>query len=245
MVQFKLINMRRIFRLQLVCLFLIAGLVTYAQSGPDKSYNYFDFKKKPIYYGISLGINNSSFVVNHSKSFVLNDSISLNHPISKPGLTFQGIFNLKLGEYFDFRVLAGFSLAERSLAFYKPGEASPYFTEKIEFVYADIPFLIRYKSAPFRDKRVFAVAGLKYSYDVNGFSRSERAEDFVTVVPHDFSLEVGAGMQFFFPYFILSPEIKMSQGIGNVLSFNNELNESRVIETLLSRTFTLSFHFEG
>lgn len=231
--------------ISIVCLLLLFSFAAAGQTGSGKSYNYFDFKKKPVYYGISLGLNNSSFIVNHSKSFILNDSISLNQPISKPGLTFQGIFNLKLGEYFDFRVLAGFSLSERSLEYYKPGDNNPYFTEKIEFVYADIPFLIRYKSAPYRDKRAFVVAGIKYSYDVNGFSRSERAEDFITVVPHDFSLDVGAGMQFFFPYFILSPEIKMSQGIGNILSFNNELNESRVIDTLLSRTFTLSFHFEG
>jgi len=243
--KFKFWHMRSIHWIQVALIVLFGYAASFAQAGSNNSYNYLDFKNKPVYYGISLGVNNSTFVINHSKNFILNDSISVNQPISRPGLTFQGIFNLKLGQYFDFRVLAGFSLSERSLTYYQPGELNPYFTEKIEFVYADIPLLIRYKSAPFRDKRVFAVAGLKYSYDVNGFSRSARAEDFVTVVPHDFSLEVGAGMQFFFPYFILSPEIKMSQGIGNVLSFNNQLNESQVIEALLSRTFTLSFHFEG
>lgn len=243
--KFKFRNMRCVHRLQIVVLLLFIGFFTYSQSTLDKSYNFNGFKKKNNYYGIALGLNQSSFVINHSKNFILNDSISLNQPVGKPGLTFQGIFNLKLGQYFDFRVLAGFSLSERSLAYYKPGEGTPYFTEKIEFVYADIPFLIRYKSAPFRDKRAFAIAGIKYSYDVNGFSRSSRSEDFISVVPHDFSLEVGAGMQFFFPYFILSPEIKMSQGIGNVLSFNRDINESSVIDKLLTRTFTLSFHFEG
>lgn len=237
--------MCRIHKLQLILALMLCGIFATAQSGLNKSYNFYGFKKKPIYYGIALGLNNSSFVVNHSNSFILNDSISINSPIARPGLTFQGIFNLKLGQYFDFRVLAGFSLSERSLQYTNPGEVDPYFTERIEFVYADIPFLIRYKSEPYRDMRAFVVGGIKYSYDVNGFSRSRRADDFVTITPHDFSLEVGAGMQFFFPYFILSPEIKMSQGIGNVLRFNNNLNESRVIDSLLSRTFTLSFHFEG
>ena len=242
--KFKYGNMRCIHWCQVVVLLAISSTI-FAQSGVDKSYNYLDFKRKPLYYGISLGVNNSSFIINHSSRFILNDSISINQASAKPGLSFQGIFNLKLGNYFDFRVLAGFSLSERSLSYYNPGETTPYREEKIEFVYADIPILIRYKSAPFKDKRVFAVAGMKYSYDVNGFARRQDGQKDVTVVPHDFSLEVGAGMQFFFPFFILSPEVKMSQGIGNILSYNNELNESRVIDKLLTRTFSISFHFEG
>lgn len=242
--KFKYGNMRGLHWCQVI-FFLALATLSYGQSGVDKSYNYLDFKNKGLYYGIALGVNNSSFTVNHSKNFILNDSIAINQPIAKPGLTFQGIFNLKLGNYFDFRVLAGFSLSERSLSYYQPGEEFPYRNEKIEFVYADIPILIRYKSAPFRDKRAFVVAGMKYSYDVNGFARRQDGQKDVTVVPHDFSLEVGAGMQFFFPFFILSPEVKMSQGIGNILSYNSELNESRVIDKLLTRTFTISFHFEG
>lgn len=245
MAKFKHGNMRGLYRYQIVIAFLLCSFLAHSQTGLNKSYNFNGFKNKPVYYGIALGLNNSSFIVNHSNNFILNDSIRINSSISRPGLTFQGIFNLKLGQYFDFRVLAGFSLSERSLAYFGEGSENPYFTERIEFVYADIPFLIRYKSEPYRDMRAFVIGGIKYSYDVNGFSRSRGADDFVTVNPHDFSLEVGAGMQFFFPYFILSPEIKMSQGIGNVLRFNNTLNESRVIDTLLSRTFTLSFHFEG
>ncbi len=244
MAKVKYGNMRCIHRYQIILALLLCSFAAQGQLN-NKSYNFNSFKYKPVYYGIALGLNTSNFVVNHSDSFILNDSIGINNSLARPGLTFQGIFNLKLGQYFDFRVLAGFSLSERSLEYFNPGEESPYFTERIEFVYADIPFLIRYKSDPYRDMRAFVIGGMKYSYDVNGFSRSRRADDFVTVTPHDFSLEIGGGIQFFFPYFILSPEIKVSQGIGNVLRFNNTLNESGVIDSLRSRTFTLTFHFEG
>lgn len=228
------------------CFILMLSVqVSEAQKGSSKNYNYLDYKYKPYYFGLSIGGSNSSFVINHSKRFILNDSIGSSVPIANKGLSMQGIFNLKLGDYFDFRVLAGFTLSQRSLAFYRPNQNKPFDQERIEFVYADIPFLIRYKSAPYRDKRAFVVAGVKYTYDVNGFSRSRGAEDLVTVVPHDFSLEVGAGMQFFFPFFIMSPEVKFSQGIGNILSYNNNLNKSKVIDALLSRTFSISVHFEG
>ena len=57
--------------------------------------------------------------------------------------------------------------------------------------------------------------------------------------------EIGAGIQFFLPYFIFSPEIKFSHGLNNILIFDDALPESTVIEKVLSRGFTISLHFEG
>ena len=57
--------------------------------------------------------------------------------------------------------------------------------------------------------------------------------------------ELGTGIQFFFPYFIFSPEFKMSNGISNTLLYDDTLEESTVLEKVLSRTFTISLHFEG
>ncbi|HNE48548.1 MAG TPA: PorT family protein, partial [Saprospiraceae bacterium] len=65
------------------------------------------------------------------------------------------------------------------------------------------------------------------------------------VSPSDFSVELGAGIQMFFPYFIFSPEIKFSRGISNILIFDKDLKESNILEKILSSGFTISFHFEG
>ena len=108
-----------------------------------------------------------------------------------------------------------------------------------------MPFHVRYKSEPFRDMRLFVITGVKYGFDVASESRSRQADDLVKVSPTDFALEVGAGAQFFFPYFIFSPEIKFSHGLGNVLIFDRDLEESTLIEKILSRGLTISLHFEG
>ena len=89
------------------------------------------------------------------------------------------------------------------------------------------------------------IAGVKYSFDVASDSRTRQANELVRIAPTDFSFEVGAGIQFFFPFFIFSPEFKVSQGLGNVLIYNNNLDQSSVIEKIISRTFTVSLHFEG
>ena len=89
------------------------------------------------------------------------------------------------------------------------------------------------------------IAGVKYAFDVASDSRSRQASELVKVSPTDFSIEYGAGIQFFMPYFIFSPEFKVSQGLGNVLIYDGALEQSTVLEKILSRTFTISFHFEG
>jgi hypothetical protein len=109
----------------------------------------------------------------------------------------------------------------------------------------EMPFQARYKSAPFHDTRLFVIGGVKYSFDVASDSRSRQAETLVKIAPNDFAFELGAGIQMFLPYFIFSPEIKFSQGFNNILIFDKNLQESSIIDKVLSRTFTLSFHFEG
>ena len=92
---------------------------------------------------------------------------------------------------------------------------------------------------------MFVLGGVKYSYDVASDARTQQADDLVTFSPSDFQLELGAGLQFFFPYFIFSPELKFSHGLGNVLIFDDRLPESTVLDKVLSRALTISLHFEG
>ena len=230
----------------LLTLFLSCFLVLSLLSQANRhNYNYLDFQKKPYYFGITLGINTSKYRLNHSQDFIANDSINIAEGVMGPGFNVHVIGNLKIGEYFDFRFLPGFAFAERNLEYSRPLDASGFSRRKIESVFFEAPFLVRFKSAPYKDKRAFVIAGMKYSYDVASNSKTRQASSLVKISPHDFQLEIGAGIQFFFPYFIFSPEIKMSQGIGNTLIYNNNLNEARVLEKIISRVFTISFHFEG
>ena len=204
-----------------------------------KSINYQEYSSKEYYFGISLGFNSSRHRVFHSKEFIGNPDIITALGVPGPGFNVHGIVNYKFGEYFDFRVLPGFTFATRYLDFNTSNRTT------IESIFVELPFHIRYKSAPYKDKRAFVIAGINYAYDVASNSETRQAEDFIKISPHDFQAEVGFGMQFFLPYFIFSPEIKFSRGITNTLLYNNQIIESTVLEKLTSQVFTLSFHFEG
>lgn len=209
------------------------------------NYNFLEFNQKPYYFGITLASNSSSYKPYRSKAFLLSDSIRVIESINGPGINLGMVTNLKIGEYFDFRFLPTLSFAERNINYAKNNRLRPVSERTVESVFVELPFHMRYKSAPYRDKRLFLIAGMKYAWDVASDSRTKQAEKLVKIAPNDFSIEYGAGIQFFLPFFIFSPEFKISQGIGNTLIFNPNLIESTVLEKVLSRTFTISIHFEG
>lgn len=221
----------------LACTFLSA------QAGRG-NYNFMDFQQKPYYFGITLGVNTANYSIFQSKDFIGNSNFNSIESVTGSGGNFGIVTNLKIGKYFDVRFLPTLSFTTRNLRYYRPGEEI--FQRKIESVFAEMPFHIRYKSAPYNDTRLFVIGGIKYSFDVASESRAVIKDvELVKVSPTDFALEIGGGIQFFFPYFIFSPEIKFSHGLGNTLIYNENLEESQIIDKILSRTFTISLHFEG
>ncbi len=246
MYNFKFRNLYHLFGTQIIllALFLCSASISHGQSSKG-NYNFLDFQQKPYYFGITLAYNTSNFKVFHSKDFILHDSISVAESVTGPGFNLGIITNLKVGQFFDFRFLPTLSFIERNIAYSATGNYRNPYSRKVESVFIELPFHIRYKSAPYNDKRLFVIAGIKYAFDVANDSRTRQADELVKIAPTDFMMEYGVGVQFFFPYFIFSPELKFSRGLGNVLIFNGDLDQSNVIDKVLSRTFTVSLHFEG
>lgn len=207
--------------------------------------NFDGLSKKNHYYGLTLAYNYSTFKIEHSRRLIPAGSFAINNPNGKSGLTLSMVTNFKMGEYFDFRILPSIAISNRSLDYFSGGSKIPK-TQTIESVFGEVPILLRFTSEPYRDKRVFLVSGIKYTYDFASNSRTDKKKfELVRISPHDFQFEIGAGLQFYMPYFIFTPEIKLSHGLGNLLIYDSKLIESTVIDKLYSRTITFSLHFEG
>jgi hypothetical protein len=225
-----------------ISFFLLIGSL-HAQTARG-NYNFLDFNQKPYYFGITLAYNSSDFKIFQSRDFILNDSIAKVESVTGPGFNLGIVTNLKIGSSFDIRFLPTLSFAERNINYGATGR-NRRFSRRVESVFVEMPFHARYKSVPYRDMRLFVIAGVKYTFDVASDSRSRNADTLVKIAPNDFAFEIGAGIQFFLPYFIFSPELKFSHGLNNILIFDDALPESTVIEKVLSRGFTVSLHFEG
>ena len=107
------------------------------------------------------------------------------------------------------------------------------------------PLQVRLKSDRINNFRVYTLGGIKYDYDLASNAGSTNTGDMLKVKKGDFGIEAGVGFQFFFKYFILSPEIKVSNGITNVLVRDPNNKFSSVIDKMYSRMILFSLHFEG
>jgi hypothetical protein len=246
MVNYQKDFMKKLIQYTLLALILVCGTSQIAEAQSAKgNYNFLDFQQKPYYFGITLGYNKANFRIFRSDMFIGNDSISTVNSVTGPGFNLGIVTNLKIGDYFDLRFLPTLSFATRQLNYTSTRFGAGPINRNVESVFVEMPFHARYKSAPFNDVRLFVIGGVKYSFDVASDARSRQKDDLVKIAPTDFAFEAGAGAQFFFPYFIFSPELKFSYGLGNTLIFDETLNESSIIDKIISRAFTISFHFEG
>lgn len=228
-----------------ILILLLLSINLFGQRRHDyKSENYRDFANKPFFFGLSLGYNQTNFKVYRSGHFLVSDSISGINSAYGQGFNVSVISNLKIGESIDFRLLPTFMFTNRILN-YEIFNSSNVLTRKGESVIVELPFQVRYKTQPYRDVRAFVLGGVKYTFDVSNKNRNKEANEILRIAPTDYAIEFGGGVQFFMPFFIFSPEIKFSHGLNNILIYNNKAETGRVLDKIFSRTWTISFHFEG
>ena len=231
------INLHRIQKLVLLVVLLLAATASFAQRNVLEHYN------RRFYFGITLAYNTSNFKVVHSDQFIFSDSILQVQSGRGPGFNMGIISNMRLSEHFDLRFIPALVFGDKKLLFAESnGESVVRTTESI---YTEFPILIRYKSQPWKDMKAYVFTGLKYNLDLASNSRARNADGEIKIKRGDFQYEYGLGLQFFFPLFIFSPEIKFSNGIRNVHQPDRTLIYSNMIDKLQIRTITFSIHFEG
>ena len=117
--------------------------------------------------------------------------------------------------------------------------------QKVESIVMSFPLQIRLKSDRINNFRVYTLAGAKYDFDLASNAGARNSENMVKVKKSDLGVEGGIGFQFFFKYFIFSPEIKFSYGLTNVHARDESLRYSNVLDKMNSRMIMFSLHFEG
>lgn len=206
-------------------------------------FNVHELGKKDVYFGIALGVNVADFKVYHPARVPSNDSIRSLTPKLGPGFNLGIICNYQFHKYFDLRFIPTLSFSDKNLRYETLDHQIV--NKSISSIYLSFPLLLRFKSEPIKDFRIYVIAGMRYDYDLASNVKARKADDIIKLNNHDVAAEYGIGFMIYFPYFILSPEFKMSHGVINVHSPTPGLIYSRTIERMYSRTFTISLNLEG
>lgn len=247
MKQFGFIKRRGIFFAVLFCGGLLAGKEASAQLRDYLNLPEHDSKK--YYIGIGFMYLNSHLQVNAHPMFLQSDSILYVNPVNSGGFGVSGMFTFRVAEHLEFRVaFPEFMFANNNISYHvtnPPAGEQAVTTKQIQSLLLGFPAQVKFLSDRINNFRVYMLGGVNFRYDLASNSSARKAENLVKLKSSDMSVEAGVGFQFYFPVFILSPELKISQGIKNVHSRDPNLQYSNVIDKIKSRMIVFSLIFEG
>jgi hypothetical protein len=230
-----------------ISVLLILQLVPLTLTGQkEKPMNRSWYDEKLLHFGFSLGFNTMDFNIRPSQKYLEVDSIYPEVTRLNPGINIQIVTDLHPSRYFDIRFLPGVSFGQRNVRYYKKQVLYNY-QQRIESSFMEFPLLLKYKGDRLNNVRPYVVTGLNFRYDLAG--KKEFDEDrpvYIRVKRPDLYYEAGAGIDFYLLYFKLSVELKMSNGIRNVIvddaaPGNQEFRNA--IEKMRSQIWILAFHF--
>jgi hypothetical protein len=226
---------------------LLAGV--HAKSQLRDQLNLSDHDTKPFYLGIGFMYEQSHFQVSAHPKFLQSDSVLYVNPLNTGGFGVSGMFTFHVMDHLEFRLaFPEFIFASNSLSYhvnYPPAGETVLATKQIQSLLLGFPAHVKFLSDRINNFRVYMLGGINYQYDLASNSSARKAQNLVKLSPADFSVEGGIGFQFYFPVFILSPELKFSEGIKNVHDRDPSLQYSNVIDKLKTRMIVFSLIFEG
>jgi hypothetical protein len=225
--------------------FLLLSVCLTAQKQKPKNESWYD--DKVLHFGFSVGFNTMDFNITPSREFMNIDSLYPDVSILNPGINIQIVTNYRPAKYFDIRFLPGVSFGQRGVMFFK-NKVLENDQQRLESSFLEFPLLLKYKGTRLNNVRPYLIAGLNYRYDLAGKKQyDEEKPIYLRVKRSDLYYEFGTGLDFYLPYFKLSVELKMSNGLRDVLVHDpapGHAQYSNAIEKMKSQIWVISFHFE-
>ncbi len=209
-----------------------------------------DHDDKNFHFGINLGANRSHYNIQHSPKFLLFDSVNVIESVNSTGINLAWLVNMRLSENFDLRTYpVNLVFTEKVFQYTlrtpdKPRGEDTLTTKKVQGITLAFPLQIKFTSDRIANLKVYMLAGGSLMYDLAANASKKTTDDVVTLQKLDYAAELGIGFHIYFPVFVLSPELRVSYGLRNVLKPNNVLKYANTIDRLSSRSLTFSLTVE-
>ena len=209
-----------------------------------------DHDDKPYHFGINLGMNRSHFNFTLNPLFLQRDSVMVVESINSSGLNLAWLVEKRLNDHFSLRTFPlNLTFTEKAFQYVlkypdRPGGEDSLTTKKVQSISLTFPLQIKFSSDRIGNFKVYMLGGVKAEYDMAANAGAKKAENLIKLNRLDYGIEAGLGFHFYYPYFVLTPELKMGWGLGNLHSRDANLKFSNVIDQINSRTITFSLTVE-
>jgi hypothetical protein len=209
-----------------------------------------DHDDKSFHFGIHLGVNRSHFSFTHHPLFLQRDSVMVIESINSTGINLAWLVNIRLGEHFDIRTYPlSLVFTEKAFQYYlkypdRPAGEREVTLKKVQGITLALPLQIKFSSDRINNFKVYMMAGGRLEYDLAANAGAKKAGDLIKLKPLDYGVDASIGFHFYFPFFVLTPEVKLGWGLANLHSRDVDLKYSNVIDKINSRTLTFSLTVE-
>lgn len=232
----------------LVVAFTCAVIAPFYVSAQPDEINLPRFNHRKLHYGAIFGFHSLSYNIRYSDAFLNDPSLDGLHsinPLSKAGVTMGFIFSVKLTENFYFRSNAQVAIYEHAVEYrYFNGATRIDDVQLVESVNAEFPLLFEFKSRRRKNFQAYLVGGINPSLEASGRKKQQGNQEVLLTTGRNLTLEYGIGLDFFYPYFKFSPEIRFSHGVLNVLKPEDN-KYSRGLDRMTTHAVTLYLQFSG
>lgn len=243
--------MQHLLRNKIIAIVIAFALLpSLAQAQLRDGINLEDHDYKPIRFGINFGANRSHYNILHSKQFLNFDSVSVIESINSTGINLAWLVNFNLSEHFDVRTYPiDLVFTEKAFEYtlLKPDRVKKedsVMIKKVQGITLAFPLQIKFSSDRIANFKAFMMAGIRLEYDLAANAGKKNNTDLITLQKLDYAAEAGIGFHLYFPVFVLTPELKFTYGLKNVLDKSSNLKYANTIDRLASRSLTLSLTVE-
>jgi hypothetical protein len=244
-----MLYIRRTKTLKPIFLFSILFIFSFADIHAQRRELYLeDHDDKRYYFGITLGMNSGRFHTELHRQFLQQDSIMVAEPLNSGGFALGLLATARLSHRFQLRFNPQLMFAERAIHYnlrYKEANEDYEVKKNVESILVSFPMQLKFRSDRIGNFRVYMLGGGKLDYDLASNAQARRADDMIKIQKLDYGIEGGVGFNFYFKSFIFSPEIKISNGLNNIHSRDENLKYSNVLDKIQSRMIVFSIHLEG
>lgn len=228
--------------------FLVVALFASLSSFAQREMFLEEHDNKAYYFGISLGANSAFFHSDLHPYFLTQDSILTAEPLHTSGFHLGLSATARLSHRFAVRFNPQLIFLDRTVQYslsYSDLDNATVVDKKVESVITTFPIQLKFLSDRIGNFRVYMLGGGKVDLDLASNAKARKAEDMIKIDRMDYGIEAGVGFNFYHKSFILSPEIKISNGLRNLHSRNENLNFSKVLGDVKSRMIMFTIHLEG
>ena len=225
-------------------LLLLLPLLAVAQERKVQNKPYIDYRR--LHYGFFVGLHaqDMEFVNN---GHVTEDGECWYADIAQynPGFSVGVLADLRLGTYLSLRALPTMHFGQNSIVFREQnsGEIS---RQQVKTTYISLPLHLKCSAERFNNYRPYITAGVSPMLNLTVKKQKQ-----LLLKKFDFMVEIGAGCDFYLPYFKLIPELKFAFSLLDVLEKDrsdlldeNYLKYTHSVDKVASKMIVLSFYFE-